>query len=45
LKGTIALNDEITFYVQMGDYIARIAYFLAFFVFLSALVKRRGVNL
>ena len=43
LKGTIALNEEVTFYVRMGDYIARIAYFLAFFIFLSAVVKRRGL--
>ena len=41
LKGTIALNDEITFYVQMGDYIARIAYFLAFFMFLYAVLRKR----
>ncbi|ACU92011.1 apolipoprotein N-acyltransferase [Capnocytophaga ochracea DSM 7271] len=41
LKGTIALNDEVTFYVQMGDYIARIAYFLAFFVFLYAVLRKR----
>jgi len=41
LKGTIALNDEITFYVQMGDYIARVAYFLAFFVFLYAVLRKR----
>ena len=41
LKGTIALNDELTFYVQMGDYIARIAYFLAFFVFLYAVLRKR----
>lgn len=43
LKGTIALNEEVTFYVRMGDYLARIAYFLAFFIFLSAIVKRRGL--
>lgn len=41
LKYSLALNSEITFYVRMGDYIARIAYFLAFFVFLYAMLKKR----
>ena len=41
LKHSLALNSEITFYVRMGDYIARIAYFLAFFVFLYAMLKKR----
>ena len=42
LRTTIALNEKITFYVYMGDYIARIAGFLAFFIFLYAIVKKRG---
>lgn len=42
LRCTIALNEEVTFYVRMGDYIARIAGFLAFFIFLYAIVKKRG---
>lgn len=42
LKGTIALNEEITFYVAMGDYIARISYFLSFFIFLYAVLRKRN---
>ena len=42
LRCTIALNEEVTFYVRMGDYIARIAGFLAFFIFLYAIAKKRG---
>lgn len=42
LRCTIALNEEVTFYVRMGDYIARIAVFLAFFIFLYAIAKKRG---
>ena len=42
LRCTIALNEEITFYVRMGDYIARIAGFLAFFIFLYTIAKKRG---
>ena len=41
LKGTINLNDEITFYVKAGDYLARISYFLSFFIFLYAFVRKR----
>ena len=39
IKGDIILNAEKTFYVQHGDYIARIAQFLALFLLLFALVK------
>ena len=42
LRCTIALNEKVTFYVRMGDYIARIAGFLAFFIFLYAIAKKRG---
>ena len=42
LRCTIALNEEVTFYVRMGDYIARIAGFLAFFIFLYTIAKKRG---
>lgn len=41
LKNAINLNDEVTFYVKSGDYLARIAYFLSFFVFIYAFVKKR----
>ena len=38
LAGEIILNNEITFYTQHGDYIARISKFLALFIFLFAIV-------
>lgn len=41
LKGTISLNNEQTFYVRFGDYIARISMFLALFIFLFAIVRKR----
>lgn len=41
IKGNIGLNSEKTFYVKFGDYIARIAQFLALFIFLFAIVKFR----
>ncbi|HET8839559.1 MAG TPA: apolipoprotein N-acyltransferase, partial [Flavobacteriaceae bacterium] len=41
LKENVILNSEKTFYVQHGDYIARIALFLAAFIFLFATVKKR----
>ena len=41
LKGTITLNERLTFYVLMGDYIARISYFLSFFIFLYAVLRKR----
>lgn len=39
LRGEITLNDELTFYTRFGDYLARISLFLAFFIFLFAMVK------
>ncbi|AVR43806.1 apolipoprotein N-acyltransferase [Christiangramia fulva] len=41
IRGRIGLNDKKTFYVKHGDYIARIAEFLAIFIFLFAMVKYR----
>ncbi|MBP2832266.1 apolipoprotein N-acyltransferase [Aquimarina sp. U1-2] len=41
LKGTLTTNSKITFYVKMGDYIARIAIFLAVFIFLYAVTRRK----
>lgn len=35
----IELNDHITYYVQNGDYIGRLAGFLGIFLFLSVVVK------
>ncbi len=41
LKGTLKTNNKITFYVRMGDYIARIAIFLAVFIFLFSVTRRK----
>lgn len=41
LKGKVILNSEKTFYVRFGDYIARISMFLALFIFLFAVVRKR----
>lgn len=41
LKGNVSLSNEKTFYVRHGDYIARISMFLAGFIFLFAVVRRR----
>lgn len=41
LKETLNLNEKITFYVKMGDYLARISYFLSLFIFLYAMTRRR----
>ncbi len=42
LKGVLKTNDEITFYVKTGNYLARIAIFLAVFIFLFAVTKRKS---
>lgn len=39
IKNEITLNTGETFYVRFGDYIARIAQFLALFLFLFSVVK------
>lgn len=39
LVGQVSLNDEITFYTRFGNFIPRIAQFLALFIFLFAMVK------
>jgi apolipoprotein N-acyltransferase len=41
LRGTVYANDELTFYAQTGDYIGRLAGFLAGFMLVSAWVRRR----
>ncbi|WP_172919004.1 apolipoprotein N-acyltransferase [Capnocytophaga canis] len=43
LRGTINLNEKITFYTKTGDYLARISYFLSLFVFLYAIARKREV--
>ncbi len=45
LKENVVLHSEKTFYVKHGDYIARVSLFLAAFIFLFAVVKRRGKEL
>ncbi|KRG28409.1 apolipoprotein N-acyltransferase [Salegentibacter mishustinae] len=39
IKSDIHLNSNKTFYVKHGDYLARVAQFLALFIFLFAVVK------
>lgn len=41
IRSNIKTNDIETFYVKYGDYIPRVAQFLALFVFLFAMVKYR----
>lgn len=41
LKGEIHLNNTKTFYVEFGDYIARISEFLTLFIFLFAVFRKR----
>jgi apolipoprotein N-acyltransferase len=39
ILGTVAINKEKTFYVEHGDYLARIAQYLAAFIFLFAVIQ------
>lgn len=41
IKGNVGISSKKTFYVKHGDYLARIAQFLALFIFLFAMVKYR----
>lgn len=41
LSGVVHLNTAETFYVKFGDYIARISEFLALFIFLFAVFRKR----
>ncbi|MEO9503590.1 apolipoprotein N-acyltransferase [Nonlabens ulvanivorans] len=41
INGTIRKRDDITFYVQHGDYIARIAIFMGVFTLLFGFTRRR----
>lgn len=43
LKETILCNNKITFYVQFGDYIARIALLISLFVFLFSFAKKKEI--
>ena len=42
LKANVHLNNTQTFYIRFGDYLPRIAQFLALFIFLFALTRRRN---
>ncbi|WP_299399540.1 apolipoprotein N-acyltransferase [uncultured Gelidibacter sp.] len=44
LAGTLTTNEKITFYTRAGDYIARIAIFVALFVFLITMFRRSRVS-
>ncbi|WP_271770128.1 apolipoprotein N-acyltransferase [Aquimarina algiphila] len=41
LKGTLKVNEKITFYVKAGNYIARVAIFLSIFIFLFSVTRRK----
>jgi len=41
LKGTIKTNDKITFYAKAGNYLARVAMFIGFFILLFVFTRRR----
>lgn len=43
IKGAIRTNRKLTFYTKAGNYIARIAVFIAFGICIISFTKRRGV--
>ncbi|RXJ45421.1 apolipoprotein N-acyltransferase [Gelidibacter gilvus] len=43
LSGTLTTNEKMTFYTWAGDYIARIAIFIALFVFLITMFRKARV--
>ena len=43
IRGTVRASNQLTFYAQYGDYLARTAAWLSVFVLLAALVKQRIV--
>ncbi|MFK7899298.1 MAG: apolipoprotein N-acyltransferase [Cyclobacteriaceae bacterium] len=40
-----SVTNDLTFYTRNGNYLGRTAYFIAFFIFISALVKRKTKTL
>ncbi len=40
ISGTLNINDEVTFYVKYGDYIARVSLFFGGLLVLLMIVKR-----
>lgn len=45
LKGNVVVSNNLTFYAIAGDYIARIAMFVAILVFLIAMFRRNRVKM
>lgn len=45
LKGDIKTNSKLTFYAMAGDYIARIAMFVALFVFMIVMFRKKRMKL
>jgi apolipoprotein N-acyltransferase len=45
LKGNVKTNSKLTFYAIAGDYIARIAMFVAIFVFMIVMFRKKRVKL
>lgn len=43
LSGTVTTNEKMTFYTRAGDYIARIAMYIALFVFLITMFRKERV--
>ncbi|GAB4338914.1 MAG: apolipoprotein N-acyltransferase [Flammeovirgaceae bacterium] len=44
MRGKIKFNEEITFYVKMGDYLGRLAAFLSVFMLLAGMVKAKVMS-
>jgi apolipoprotein N-acyltransferase len=44
LKGEVKTNSKLTFYAMAGDYIARIAMFVALFVFMIVMFRKKRVK-
>src|SRR5690606_30817998 len=44
LSGTLTTNEKMTFYTWAGDYIARIAIFIALFVFLITMFRKSKIS-
>jgi apolipoprotein N-acyltransferase len=44
LKGKVKTNSKLTFYAMAGDYIARIAMFVALFVFMIVMFRKKRVK-
>jgi apolipoprotein N-acyltransferase len=45
LKSSVPISTKMTFYVQHGDYIARIAYFFILFIGIFAIIKHKRTGI